>query len=211
MNRNYQAVWGALFFLSFYISVPFPVRAGTSTEQLRSMVDGVLAILNNPNLKSEARREERLVQLRRVIYPRFDFAEMAKRSLGPHWQRRTPEEQQEFVKVFTDLLEQSYVDTIESYNGEKVVYTNEILDKSSAEVATKIVTKKGEEFSLNYKLHLVSGEWRVYDVVVENISLVNNYRSQFNRTITTASYEELIRRMKEKQIESPAKKKSKVG
>jgi len=173
-------------------------------------VDRVLAIVNDPSLKSEARREERRAQLRQVIYPRFDFAEMAKRSLGPHWQRRTPEEQREFVKIFTGLLEQSYVDTIESYNGEKIVYTNEILEKSSAEVATKIVTKK-EEFSLNYKLHLVSGEWKVYDVVVENISLVNNYRSQFNRTITTASYADLIRRMKEKQIESPAKKKSKVG
>ncbi|MBI4490204.1 MAG: ABC transporter substrate-binding protein [Deltaproteobacteria bacterium] len=211
MKRNYKAVWGALFFLSFYLSAPFPVRAGTSTEQLRSMVDGVLAILNNPNLKSEARREERLAQLRRVIYPRFDFAEMAKRSLGPHWQRRTPEERQEFVKIFTDLLEQSYVDTIESYNGEKVVYTNEVQEKDYAEVDTKVVARKGEEFSVNYKLHLVNGGWKVYDVVIEKISLVNNYRSQFNRTITTASYEELVRRMKEKQIESPAKKKSKVG
>jgi len=210
MKRTHEVLWGALFFLSFYLSIPCLLRAGTSTEQLRSTVDRVLAIVNDPSLKSEARREERRAQLRQVIYPRFDFAEMAKRSLGPHWQRRTPEEQREFVKIFTGLLEQSYVDTIESYNGEKIVYTNEILEKSSAEVATKIVTKK-EEFSLNYKLHLVSGEWKVYDVVVENISLVNNYRSQFNRTITTASYADLIRRMKEKQIESPAKKKSKVG
>jgi len=211
MKRKYQAVWGALFFLSFYLSMSFPLGAGTSAEQLRSTVDGVLAILNNPNLKSEARGKERHAQLRRVIYPRFDFAEMAKRSLGPHWQRRTPEEQQEFVKVFTDLLEQSYVDKIEFYNGEKVVYTNEVQDKGYSDVDTKVVTRKGEEFSVNYKLHLVDGGWKVYDVVVENISLVNNYRSQFNRIITTASYEELIRRMKEKQIESPAKKKSKVG
>ncbi len=211
MNRNYQAVWGALFFLSFYLSVPFPLKAGTSTEQLRGTVDGVLSILNNPNLKSESRREERRAQLRRVIYPRFDFAEMAKRSLGPHWQRRTPGEQQEFVKVFTDLLEQSYVDRIESYNGERVVYSNEVQEKGYGEVDTKVVTRKGEEFSVNYRLHLVDGGWKVYDIVIENISLVNNYRSQFNRTITTASYEELIRRMKEKQIESPAKKKSKVG
>ena len=197
--------------MSFYLSMSFPLGAGTSAEQLRSTVDGVLAILNNPNLKSEARGKERHAQLRRVIYPRFDFAEMAKRSLGPHWQRRTPEEQQEFVKVFTDLLEQSYVDKIEFYNGEKVVYTNEVQDKGYSDVDTKVVTRKGEEFSVNYKLHLVDGGWKVYDVVVENISLVNNYRSQFNRIITTASYEELIRRMKEKQIESPAKKKSKVG
>ncbi|MBI2351447.1 MAG: ABC transporter substrate-binding protein, partial [Deltaproteobacteria bacterium] len=93
----------------------------------------------------------------------------------------------------------------------KVVYTNEVQDKGYSDVDTKVVTRKEEEFSVNYKLHLVDGGWKVYDVVVENISLVNNYRSQFNRIITTASYEELIRRMKEKQIESPAKKKSKVG
>ena len=211
MKRKYKAGLGSLFFLFFYLSVSFPARAGTSTEQLRSAVDGVVAILNNPNLKSEARREERLAQLRRVIHARFDFAEMAKRSLGPHWQRRTPEERQEFVKIFANLLEKSYVDTIESYNGEKVVYTNEVQEKGYAEVDTKVVSKKGEQFSVNYKMHLVNEGWKVYDVVIENISLVNNYRSQFNRTITTASYEELVRRMKGKQVESPGQKKSKVG
>jgi phospholipid transport system substrate-binding protein len=198
MKRKHEAVWGTLLFLSLYLLIPHPLRAGISTDQLRSTVDRVLAILNDPNLKPEARRQERRAQLRQVIYPGFDFAEMARRSLGSHWRGRTPQEQQQFVKLFTNLVEQSYVDKIESYNGEKVLYTKEVQEKGTSEVDTKVVTKKGEEFSVNYKLHLVNGGWKVYDVVVENISLVNNYRSQFNRIITTASYEELVRRMKEK-------------
>ncbi len=190
----------------FYLFVPNFLSAGLPTDQVRVTADKVLALLQDTNLKSEAKKEERRNQLRQVIHARFDFVEMAKRSLGPHWQRRTPEEQREFVKLFTNLLEQSYVDRIESYQGEKVVYSNEAQDKDYAGVDTKIVTKKGEEFSINYKLHLVNGEWRVYDVVIENISLVNNYRSQFNRILSSSSHEELIRRLKAKQFGAPGRK-----
>lgn len=190
----------------FYLFVPNFLSAGLPTDQVRVTADKVLTMLQDPNLKSEAKKEERRNQLRQVIRARFDFVEMAKRSLGPHWQRRTAEEQREFVNSFADLLERSYVDKIESYNGEKVIYTNEVQDKNYAGVDTKIVTKKGEEFSVNYKLHLANGEWRVYDVVIENISLVNNYRSQFNRILSSSSYEELIRKLKAKQLEAPGRK-----
>ncbi len=190
----------------FYLFVPNFLSAGLPTDQIRVTADKVLTMLQDPNLKSEAKKEERRNQLRQVIHARFDFVEMAKRSLGPHWQRRTAEEQREFVNSFADLLERSYVDKIESYNGEKVIYTNEVQDKNYAGVDTKIVTKKGEEFSVNYKLHLANGEWRVYDVVIENISLVNNYRSQFNRILSSSSYEELIRKLKAKQLEAPGRK-----
>ena len=123
---------------------------------------------------------------------------MAQRSLGAHWQRRTPEEQAEFIKVFSDLLEQTYVDKIESYNNEKFIYMNERIDGRYAEVGSKIQTSKGEEFSINYKLHRVGADWRVYDLVVENVSLVNNYRSQFNRILTSSTYDELISKIKAK-------------
>jgi len=166
---------------------------------MRTTVDKVVAVLKNPGLKSAARKVDRRDQLRQVIYPRFDFAEMAKRSLGSHWRSRTPEEQQEFEELFTDLLANSYVDQIESFNDEKILYLREIMDNNHAEVSTKIISSKGEEFSVNYKLHLANGSWKVYDVVIENISLVNNYRSQFNRIITNSSYDELLRKMKEKK------------
>lgn len=167
-------------------------------DQVRTTVDQVLTILQDSGLKSDGRKRERTGQLREVIYPRFDFTEMAKRCLGSYWRQRTAEEQREFVKIFTDILEKSYVDRIESYNGEKIVYIREAEDKNYARVDTKVVTKKGEEFSLNYRLHAADGQWKVYDVVIDSISLVNNYRSQFNRILSSVSFEDLLERLQEK-------------
>lgn len=196
-----SVLWLALFAV-LGLLFPLPLSAGAPMEQVRGTLDNVLAVLNSPRLKADARKNERRQQLRAVIYSRFDFTEMAKRALGSHWRRRTPEEHKEFVEVFADLLENAYVDRIEAYNNDKFVYVRESEDTDFAEVNTKVVTKKGEEFSINYKLHLVNVEWRIYDVVIENISLVNNYRSQFSRIITKSSYEDLVRRMKDKRIEA---------
>ena len=174
--------------------------AGAPTEQLRSTVDQVLVILQDPSLKPEGKQKERRDQLRRVIFARFDFAEMARRSLGADWRRRTPTEQQEFINVFTDLLQDSYIGTIESYNGDKVAYNRELQDQDSAEVQTILTTRGEASYSINYRLRLVGKDWKVYNVVIENISVVNNYRSQFTRVIGKSSYEELVRTMKEKTL-----------
>jgi phospholipid transport system substrate-binding protein len=183
-----------------------PVTAGVPGDEMRATIENVLATLQDPNLKGPEKQGERRNKLRDAIYPRFDFAEMAKRSLGPHWQRRSPEEQKKFVEVFTALVEGAYLDAIESYNGEKVVVASDKQDKTFADVNSKIVTKKGEEFAIEYKLHQAEGGWKVYDVVLENISLVNNYRSQFNRVISKSSYEGLLSKMLEKKFEAPGKK-----
>jgi phospholipid transport system substrate-binding protein len=175
-------------------------HAGLPMEQVRSTVDQVIAILQDPSLKAENKQKERREQLRRVIFARFDFAEMARRSLGAEWRRRTPVEQQEFINVFTDLLQDNYIGTIESYSGDKVGYNREIQDQDSAEVQTTLTTKGEASYSINYRLRLVGKDWKVYDVVIENISVVNNYRSQFNRVISKSSYEELVRTMKEKTL-----------
>src|SRR3972149_2509557 len=192
--------------LLLLVSLPDPSRAGIPSDQIRQTADKVLLILQDPRLKAADKKKERRDQLRQVISVRFDFNEMAKSSLGQHWQRRSAEEQRQFVQLFTDLLERSYADQIESFNGEKILYGRENQDRDHAEVNTRVVSNKGEEFSVNYKLYSAEREWKVYDVVIENISLVNNYRSQFNRVITHDSYEELVRRMKEKQIESADRK-----
>src|SRR5574341_2209046 len=126
---------------------------------------------------------------------------MAKRSLGPHWQRQNGEEQLQFVRLFTELLEKSYSDQIESYDGEKILYGRENVAQDQAEVDTKIVTKKGEQISVNYKLRAAGGDWKVYDVVIENISLVNNFRSQFSRILATSSFDELLRKLRAKGLE----------
>jgi phospholipid transport system substrate-binding protein len=123
---------------------------------------------------------------------------MAKRALGSNWRRRTPQEQDEFVRLFTEILERAYADIIESYTDEKIVYLNERVEGGFADVGSKILTSRGEEYSVNYKAHLISNEWKVYDVIAENISLVNNFRSQFNRVIANSSYEELLRRLRDK-------------
>ncbi len=172
--------------------------AGLPTDQIKSTVEKALVVLQDPRLKPPARLKERRDQLRQILFARFDFTEMAKRALGSNWRRRTPQEQEEFVRLFTDVLERTYAEIIESYTDEKIVYVNERIDGAYADVGSKILTSKGEEYSINYKAHLISNEWKVYDVVAENISLVNNYRSQFNRVIANASYEELVRRLRDK-------------
>jgi phospholipid transport system substrate-binding protein len=185
-----------------------PVLAGAaaSGDRVRETVDKLLTILRDPQLKGESKKTERRQKLKEVVNQRFDFTEMARRSLGSEWRRRSPEEQKEFVKLFTELLEQAYLDKIESYNGEKVQYLREREDKDTAEVATKIIDNKGREFSVNYRLHKANGDWKVYDVIIEDISLVNNYRSQFNRVLAKDSFEELLARMKEKTFSAPERK-----
>lgn len=173
-------------------------HAGLATDQIKTTVDKALVVLRDPKLKPAAKTKERREQLKQILFARFDFTEMAKRSLGANWRRRTPQEQEEFVRLFTDVLERAYADIIESYSDEKIIYINERIDAEFADVNSKILTDKGQEYTINYKAHLVGNEWKVYDVVAENVSLVNNYRSQFTRVISKDSYEELVRRLKDK-------------
>ena len=181
--------------------------AGLPTEQIKATVDKALLVLKDPKLKAAAKLKERREQLKQILFARFDFSEMAKRSLGANWRRRTPQEQEEFVRLFTDVLERAYADIIESYSDEKIIYLHERVDAGFADVNSKIITGKGQEYTLNYKAHFVGNEWKVYDVVAENVSLVNNYRSQFTRVISKDSYQELVRRLKDKSEFTGAPKK----
>ena len=184
----------------FFLLIPLPLRADESGKQIRATIEKVLAILQDPRLGPDAGKKERRAKLRQVINSRFDFAEIAKRSLGSHWQGCTPEEQGEFVKLFTDLLEDFYLNKIEAYVGEKFVYLRETENGGFSEVATKTVPRKGQEFDINYRLHSANGDWKVYDMIIENVSLVNNYRSQFNRILTTASFDELLKGLQERRV-----------
>jgi phospholipid transport system substrate-binding protein len=175
---------------------PVLVVAAEPGDQVRQTVDNLLVILKDPRLTGEGNKDERREKLKQLIYQRFDFTEMARRSLGPEWRRRSPAEQKEFVQLFTDVLERAYLDQIESYSGERVRYLEQRADGHYAEVATRIVDSKGQEYSLDYRLHNVNGDWKVYDVIIEDISLVNNYRSQFNRVLARSSFGELLKSMK---------------
>ena len=186
--------------VTFMLISPLSVFGGVPTDQVRGTVDRMLAILQDPNFKTKSKFTERRELLRSVISVRFDFAEMARRSLGAEWRRLTPSQQQQFVELFTDLLRDAYVADIESYKGETVKYTRETQEERFAVVQTILRSPEGTEYSIEYRLHLVDKEWKVYDVVIENVSIVNNYRSQFARVINKSSFEGLIRAMKEKTL-----------
>ena len=124
---------------------------------------------------------------------------MARRSLGAHWRRRTPEQREEFTRLFTRLLERTYASRISSYNGQRMHFVREAIDGRFAQVDTRIVDQEGRRFDVDYRLHRVNnpGEWRIYDIVIADISLVNNYRAQFNRVINRTSYEALVTRLRD--------------
>ncbi|MFQ5683503.1 MAG: phospholipid-binding protein MlaC [Candidatus Binatia bacterium] len=197
--RNKKPRYLASILFTLFISIPAPLNAGTPTDVIRRVFEKIQAVLKNPRLQPHARSKERRKQLRQAFCPRFDFTENAKRSLGSHWRHRTSKEQHEFVTIFRDRLESLYLDRVESYRDVKFFYTRETQDKNYAAVDAKVLTKKGGAFTINYRLHLTNGKWKLYDIVTENTSLVNNYRSRFNRIITNSSYKELLRRMTEKR------------
>ena len=178
---------------------PQRARAGVPTDQLRAQIDKAVKILEDPELKKKP--VERRTAVRQVANDIFDFSETAKRSLARHWTPRTQAERDEFVALFTDLLERSYIGKIELYGGEKILYTGERIDGDTASVTTKIVTKNGTEVPVEYRLLRRAERWLVYDVSIEGVSLVSNYRTQFNKIITTSSFQELIKKMKTKQEE----------
>jgi len=183
--------------LIFFHRLP-SVSAAEPVDQIRSAVDRAMRILNDPNLMSKDKKKERVNRLREIVDSLFDFEEMAKRALGSHWRSRTPTEQRDFATLFRRFLEKIYADKSDLYEGEKIVVSRQTVDKDYAEVDSKIINKQGEKSSVLYRLRQTDGKWKVYDVVVEGVSIVNNYRSQFHRIITQSSYEELIRRIKEK-------------
>jgi phospholipid transport system substrate-binding protein len=167
----------------------------------------VIKAVEDPELKGKA--EDRRATIRRVANETFDFSEMSKRALARHWQARSPAEREEFVKLFADLLERAYVSRIETFSGEKVAYNGDSIDGDVALVRTKIITKQSTDIPVDYRMLKRSERWYVYDVVIEGVSLINNYRSQFNKIIQTSSYGALVDRMKTKQNELVPEEKGK--
>ena len=178
-----------------------PVRAGAPLDQLRLQVDRVLKVLDDPELKKENKAKERRVAVRKIANDIFDFNETAKRSLGRHWAARTPAEREEFVQLFSDLLERSYLSKIELYGGEKIQYLSDRTEGDQASVLSKLVTKAGADVPIEYRMLKKDDRWLVYDVIIEGVSLVSNYRTQFNKIIQTSSYAELVKKMKSRQEE----------
>ena len=193
-----QKIRQCIFTLMLFLACLTCAHAGAPMDLVRTGVDKATQLLKDPKLASSDKKNERVDRLREALDGIFDYEEMAKRALGTHWRQRTPAEQGEFVKLFRKFLEIVYSDKLDLYGGQKVRFGREVMDNEFAQVESTIIQPKGEEIAVVYKLRQLNGQWKVYDAVVDNISVINNYRSQFDRVIASSSYEELVKRLREK-------------
>lgn len=174
-----------------------PASAGSPTDHVRMYTDQVQKILDDRSMP----QADKQAAVRKVASEVFDVNETAKRALGRHWLNRTAAEREEFVQLFADLLERTYIGKIDLYGGEKVQYTSEAVDGEYAAVRAKIVTRQGTEVPVEARLLRRGERWLIYDIAIENVSLVANYRAQFDRIIRTTSYQELVNRLKTRRDE----------
>ncbi|HEV8583381.1 MAG TPA: ABC transporter substrate-binding protein [Methylomirabilota bacterium] len=173
-----------------------PARAGAPTDQVREYTDAVIKVLEDPALKAEDKKPERRAAVRKIAVEVFDVQETARRALGPHWQQRTPQQREEFVHLFADLLEQTYISKIDLFGGERLRFTEEKIDGEHAIVRAKVMTKQSTEVPVEARMLRKGDRWQIYDILIENISLIGNYRAQFDRIIRTSSYEDLVKRLR---------------
>ena len=188
----------------FLVGAPVVVEAGAPTDQLKSSVEQIVKVLEDPALKTDSRAKDRRAAIRKEAEVVFDFTETAKRALGRHWQGLSEKDRQEFTGLFTDLIERAYISKIERYSGERIAYAGEAIDGGLATVRTRFVTKQGTEVPVDYRMQQRGDRWFVYDVSVEGVSLINNYRTQFDKIIQTSSYAELVRKMKAAEVGTAA-------
>ena len=194
LKRFLLTVTASLVMASIAWATPF--------DEVKKTVDDVVHIVADKEMKkNEVKRRQ---ALKKAISNIFDYSEMAKRSLGKHWNNRSAAEKKQFTELFATLLENSYAGKIESYNNEKIVYIKDTVDGEYAEIKSKVVTAARDEFTLDYRLFNQNGKWMVYDVIIEGVSLVSNYRSQFNKIITSGSYDKLVKKLQSKSEELKA-------
>src|ERR1051326_5880409 len=188
-------------FLFLFAATAAPSSTDAPVQELKTRVDQAVQALADPATKGPAKVQERRARGRKIADEIFDFAERAKRSMGPHWQQLPQGDRERFVSLFSDLLDRAYFEKIDAYNGEKVTYLPAKIDGDQATVQTRIVTPKGTEIPVDYRMLQEQGRWMVYDVIIEGVSLVASYRAQFDRIIRTGSMNELMKRM-EAQVSS---------
>jgi len=189
----------ALFgFLTMGLVGVYLAYAGEPTEQIKETTNKIIAIVKDPKLKSPEKEPERRKLIRKAVDERFDWEEMAKRTLGRHWRKRTEKEKKEFIYLFGKLLERTYLDRVEGYSGEKVAYVGDRIQGDYAIVKVKILTAQDTEIPVLYRMKKKDDKWLVYDITIEGVSLINNYRTQFNNILVRSSFKTLIEKIKAK-------------
>ncbi len=197
MKKRASCLAAFLFGAVIFLQSPLFLRnasAATPSEEIKATIEYAQSVLSDPAL-SEAAKKERV---KRAAYDRFDFTEMSKRVLARHWTELTSAEQNEFVTLFTELLERVYFTRIKLIQDAKFSYSSQDVDKDFAAVHSKATTAKGETFELEYRLRSSGGKWKIYDVSAEGISLVSNYRTQFNHILSKGSTNDMLQKMREK-------------
>lgn len=193
MKRHFMVLGILIFFLS-----TLPVYAGAPLDTVQANVNKVLDVLRDPNLKGESAKGTKKEKLEAIYEQMFDGVELSMRTMGANWNKLNPAQQKEFVQLYRQILEKAYIDKILSYTNEKIVFPKEsMLSNSQAEVQTKIITSS-TEIPIFYKVILKGSTWKVYDVVVENVSLVQNYRSQFNSILAKNTPDQLLETLRKK-------------
>jgi phospholipid transport system substrate-binding protein len=188
-----------IVFIACFGTAAIISAAGTPTSAIQSTVDAVLDTMRDSTLKLPDKKQERRDRIRALIRDRFDFKEMSKRSLAKHWKKRTPEEKKEFIRVFSELLESSYIGRIEEYTDEKILYNKEtIKGKGKYGIVNTAILAKSVDIPIDYKVINKNNKWWVYDVVIEGVSFISTYRSQYNKIIIKKSYSQLIKDMTSK-------------
>ena len=189
--------WGIII-CSLVLCFPALSLAGKPTEQIKETTDKIISVVSDPSLKGPEKDEERKKLIRQFANERFDWEEMSRRSLAQHWAERTDEEKKEFVDLFGKLVERTYLEKVEGYSGEQVVYENERVKGEYGLVKVKIVTQKQVEIPVLYRIKNKEENWLVYDISIEGVSLINNYRTQFRSNISRSSYNDLVEKLKAK-------------
>ena len=198
---NHRARIVVILTVAICMAVASAAWAGPPTDQLREGIDRVFKILRDPQMAGDANATQRRSAIFTAASTIFDFTEMAKRTLGPHWTARTPAERTEFVALFTELMQRSYISKVDQLGQAQMSYRGETVDGDHAAVRTTIPLSNGSEMPLEYRMHNGAGRWRVYDLGMDGISLVSNYRAQFNKIIRVDSFEVLVAKLKSRQLE----------
>lgn len=181
-----------LVLILILVHVPVSAHAGVPSETVKGHVDKVLDVLRDQSLKGGSREKAKKDKLRALSGKMFDYPELSRRTLGQNWNKFTTEQQQEFIELYKSILEGAYIDKLVAYTDEKIIFTKENpLSEKTVEVQTTVVTKKAD-IPIYYRVIQKSGEWRIYDVIVEGVSLVSNYRSQFAQILGNKSPEGLL-------------------
>jgi phospholipid transport system substrate-binding protein len=193
MKRHFIGLGILMFFLS-----TLPVYAGAPLDTVQTNANKVLDVLRDPKLKAESAKKIKEEKLDALYEQMFDEVELARRVLGGNWNKLNPAQQKEFIQLYRQILKKAYLDKILSYTNEKIVFSKEdMLSNNQAEVQTKVITSS-KETPIFYRVILKDGVWKVYDVVVENVSLVQNYRSQFNSILSKNTPDQLLEILRKK-------------